>query len=358
MADGILVCNLPFELRSMNALHHHFRRFGEILKLTIHNNEGHAFVQFAEQAAAEAARHEPVLGCTEVEVKWVLRDREQRARGRGRGRGRGEQAVPPEGVAQNRILVTDPEERRRLDDANRKKEQINARKRDLQQQLTEQLKILMVKLQDKDLAEEKRESYRMLLLKIKERMNTLSGVMAAGSTPLGGVAQRPHVGGAPKYTLDLRPRALRMKVPQDWALERLQAALAERLGSPDHVESLEWEDGSSSPQEKTSIVLFSTRWAAEQIFDQRGDFLFYVEWCEQKSPILGTNTGLAPAVTESEPAAIATSAALGDSTKGSTTDHGTAEQAEVDAEVEVEEEATWAEDASEQGDQDIAKGNQ
>lgn len=184
MADGILVCNLPPELRSMNALHHHFRRFGEILKLTIQNAEGKAFVQFADQASAEAAKNEPVLGCASVEIKFVLRDREKRGCGRGRARGRGESgpSAPPEGTIQNRVLVTDPEERRRVDDATRKKDEISTRKRELQQQLTEQLKVLMVKLQDKELSEDRRESYRALLHKIKARLNVISGVASVSTT--------------------------------------------------------------------------------------------------------------------------------------------------------------------------------
>lgn len=183
MADGILVSNLPPELRSMNALHHHFRRFGEILKLTIQNAEGKAFVQFADQSSAEAAKNEPVLGCGSVEINFVLRDRAKRGCGRGRARGRGESgpSAPPEGI-QNRVLVTDPEERRRVEDATRKKDEISSRKRELQQQLTEQLKVLMVKLQDKELSEDRRESYKALLLKIKGRLNVLSGVASATTT--------------------------------------------------------------------------------------------------------------------------------------------------------------------------------
>merc|ERR1712008_207020 len=97
MADGILVCNLPPELRTMNALHHHFRKFGEILKLSIDTAEGKAFVQFADQSFAEAAKNEPVLGCTSVEIRSVLRERRGCGRGRGSGRGERGASAPPEG---------------------------------------------------------------------------------------------------------------------------------------------------------------------------------------------------------------------------------------------------------------------
>jgi len=376
MADGLLACNLPPELQNLTALHRHFRRFGEILKLTIHNGEGRAFVQFSDQGAAEAARMEPVPGCPGVDVRWVPRDREPRGRGRGRGKGRGDHGgAAADVVPQNRILVTDPEERRRLDESSRKREEINSKKLELQQQLTEQMKILMMKLQDKELGEERRESFRALLLKIKERLSSLTGgAPAASAAPTPSPAKRPPPDAGQKYTLDLRPRALRMNVPQDWALEKLQAALVERLGSAEHVENLEWEDsGGGSLQEKTAAVLFGSRWAAEQIFDQRSELTFHVEWCEDKTFAPATEPG-APTEGDAEPASADKEGGLGDADVGPGTattgdgasaatgeataagETGRGKRPAADAEAEGEEEATWAEDASEHGDQDGHQG--
>jgi len=98
--------------------------------------------------------------------------------------------------------------------------------------------------------------------------------------------------------------------------------------------------------------LFGSRWAAEQIFDQRGELPFHAEWSDQKAVSAGSSSGLMPAA--------GTEVSVEDSVTTTVDETAPAAPAaeKPDADAEAEEEATWAEDGSEHGDAEPAKGEQ
>lgn len=282
MADGLVVNNVPPELLSMATLHRHFRRFGEIMKLTIHDAEGRAFIQYAEQPAAEAAKQEVVLDCPDIEVSWVKR----KTKGGGKNK-RDKGQLAPDGSYMPRVLISDPEERKKFEDATQRRGQVELKKKELLQQYTKQLQMVLSKLQESGLSEEKRESYNSILVKIKEKMNSVNSMAAepppapkAEATTTTPSMQRE---GPVRYTLDLRTRAVRIVKDSSWVSEKkAKEDTNSRLGPGNHgLRYVQWEPGS----EKHAIVMFVSRWYAEQAFERRAEIgMFDMEWCENPPP--------------------------------------------------------------------------
>lgn len=287
MADGLIVCNVPPDLLSMANLHRHFRRFGEIMKLTIHDNEGRAFVQFAEQPAAEAAKNEVVLDCPDIEVNWVKR---KKGAGKGRlGAAKNKGQTAADGTYVARVLITDPEERKKFEESSQKRGAVEAKKKELLQQYTKQLQVVMAKLQEQGLAEEKRESYNALLLKIKEKMSSINKMepeappQAAPAPP----STKAVMEGRVRWTLDLRTKAIRIfekdLIEQGWDVAKAQETLVEKLGKGHGIKYLTWEPAATA--EKTAVVMFASRWCADQAYDRRTELgMFSMEWCDNPPP--------------------------------------------------------------------------
>eukprot|EP00746_Dinoflagellata_sp_MGD_P008735 gnl/MRDRNA2_/MRDRNA2_117533_c0_seq1.p1 gnl/MRDRNA2_/MRDRNA2_117533_c0~~gnl/MRDRNA2_/MRDRNA2_117533_c0_seq1.p1 ORF type:complete len:600 (-),score=159.12 gnl/MRDRNA2_/MRDRNA2_117533_c0_seq1:41-1615(-) len=280
MADGLVVNNVPPELLSMAPLHRHFRRFGEIMKLTIHDAEGRAFVQYAEQPAAEAAKQEVVLDCPDIEVSWVKRKTKGGAKGRLKEKGQ----MAPDGSYMPRVLISDPEERKKFESATQKRGEVELKKRELLQQYTKQLQTVLAKLQEPGLSEEKRESYNAILVKIKEKMNSVNK-MAVEAPPPPKVEEAPAPSmptGPVRYTLDLRTKAIRVVKESTWTSEKkAKEETVNRLGPGNGVKYVQWEPSS----EKHAIVTFANRWYAEQAYERRAEIgMFDMEWCENPPP--------------------------------------------------------------------------
>ena len=162
-SDGLILSNVPPELNTLDALNRHFRHFGEVVKIISQVSEGKAYVQFASKASAEAAAQAPALERPEIVVTW------QRPKGKGSAKGKSDRP------AEHRVLCTDPEERRKIEDIKVKREEVASRKTALLANLTNQMKAIMAKISDENVSEAKRETLRSLLLGLKEKLDSLSG---------------------------------------------------------------------------------------------------------------------------------------------------------------------------------------
>ena len=162
-SDGLILSNVPPELNTLDALNRHFRHFGEVVKIISQVSEGKAYVQFASKASAEAAAQAPALERPEIVVAW------QRPKGKGSAKGKSDRP------AEHRVLCTDPEERRKIEDIKVKREEVASRKTALLANLTNQMKAIMAKISDENVSEAKRETLRSLLLGLKEKLDSLSG---------------------------------------------------------------------------------------------------------------------------------------------------------------------------------------
>eukprot|EP00435_Cladocopium_sp_Y103_P069990 s5_g34.t1 len=101
----------------------------------------------------------------QLEEAWLLRPK-------GKGSSKGKSDGRP---AENRILCTDPEEQRKIEDMKIKREEVASRKTALLANLTNQIKAIMAKISDASVSEAKRETLRTLLLGLKEKLDSLSG---------------------------------------------------------------------------------------------------------------------------------------------------------------------------------------
>mmetsp|Transcript_49494 Transcript_49494/g.91046 ORF Transcript_49494/g.91046 Transcript_49494/m.91046 type:complete len:711 (+) Transcript_49494:109-2241(+) len=287
--DSLMVSSVPTELNTLDVLNRHFRQFGEVLKITIQVAEARAFVQFAERTSAEAAAAAEVLGRPDIVLSWA-----QRGKGKGKGgKGKAEKSERPiqHGPIENRVLVSDPEEQRRLDESKRKRDEIHTRKSTLLANFTEQMKAIMVKLSDSSLPEAKREAYRSLLLQIKGKMDALnappgfdeampSGAGVAPSAKRDAGGGKGEKGG--RFTLDLRSKVLRVNVQQGWTLERLKDELLKFGASDEKVSIVNWDvTDVGEPSNQQALVQFKDRWSAEQFFNQRSEFPSYLEWSDR-----------------------------------------------------------------------------
>lgn len=69
---------------------------------------------------------------------------------------------------EHRVLCTDPEERRKIEELKVKREEVASRKQALLGNLTKQIKVIMAKLTDQNVSEGQRETLRTLLLGLKD----------------------------------------------------------------------------------------------------------------------------------------------------------------------------------------------
>lgn len=251
-SDGLVLSNVPPECNTLDALNRHFRHFGEVLKITSQVNEGKAYVQFATRASAEAAAVVPVLDRPEIMVAWLLRPK-----GKGSGKGKSDRPV------ENRVLCTDPEERRRLEENKVKREEVASRKTVLLANFTNQIKAIMAKLTDPKVSEGQRETLRTLLLGLKEKMDSLTGP----GRPDYRTATNPR-----SKQLDLRTRLLKFQLTEETSLEALHEELRNLAGeSGVRV----WPDAEGS-----AVAQFKDRSIAEKIFSQKAELSCPVEWYE------------------------------------------------------------------------------
>lgn len=313
--DGLMVERVPPELNSLDVLNRHFRQFGEVLKITIQVADGRAFVQFAERASAEAAAAAVVLGNPDIALSWVARGK---GRGKG-GKGKGDKSERPMMIdrpIENRVLVSDPEEQRRLDESKRKRDEIHNRKAALLASYTEQMKVIMLKLNDANLPEAKQEAYRALLLQMKGKMDALNappdfsdsvasatGVAASPSSKRETPSGKGDKGG--RFSLDLRSRVLRINVLQGWTLERVRDELQKVGASDDKVRIINWDVADNGePSTESTLVQFKDRWSAEQVFNLRSEFPSYLEWSDKTpAPARVSSATSSPLLLPEEPPA-------------------------------------------------------
>lgn len=181
-SDGLIMSGIPVELNTFPLLHRHFRQFGEVVKITSHPEEGKAFVQFADRAAAQVASTMPVFDRQDIVLSWAPKAIKG-GRGKGSGPGKGEPGGPPERPVENRVLVADPEEQSRLAESKRRKDEVAVRKAQLLGAYTDQMKAIMSKLTDETMSEARREAMRTLLLQIKDKMDALGGLGVVEEPP-------------------------------------------------------------------------------------------------------------------------------------------------------------------------------
>lgn len=328
--DGLVVSNVPAECNSLDVLNRHFRQFGEVLKITVHATEGKAFVQFADHGAAQSASAAPVLDQPEITMAWAARGE---GKGKGKGKTKGKDRPSAIGfVAEHRVLCSNPEEQRRLDDNKRKRDDITSRRNTLLSQYTQQLQMIMAKLNVEGVSEAKRESLRSLILQIKGKMDALSTEVTGGfdeagkgksakrpkgegkgaDSAEGGKGGKKDEGKRGGFTLDLRPKVLRVNLAEGWTQERLREELAKLGASEDkiavvHLEGAKaGEDG--KPGVETALVQFKDRKSAELVFNKKGED-FVADWStdlppvpEAVSPVLAP--AAAPAESSLPPAAL------------------------------------------------------
>lgn len=263
--EGIVLSNVPKELNTLDVLNRHFRQFGEVLKITSQVAEGKAFLQFANRAAAEAALSVPVLDRPDIAVAWSLRPK---------GKGGSKGGKTSDGPAENRVLCTDPEEQRKVNELKTKREELASRKTALLANLTSQMKVIMAKLHDPNVSEAKRETLRTLLLGLKEKLDSL-GVPGSSAR-----AQAQAQAAARSNRLDLRTRILKFHLTEGGSLEELREELR-KLGAPDdQVVDLHLEPSEDGLGSGTAVVQFRERSTADKIFSLRSEIAASVEWLE------------------------------------------------------------------------------
>lgn len=314
MPDGLIASNVPSELNTLDALNRHFRRFGEVLKITVHAGEGRAFVQFADRTAAEAAVGAPVLERSEIIMSWVQRGDKGKSKGKeGKGKGK-DRPTHLEKPAEHRVLCSNPEDQRRIDDHKRKRDEIHNQRASLLSKYTEQLKAIMTKLTP-DLSEAKRETLRSMILVIKEKMNAISeeakgadkgeGKSAkhskgeeGGKGGGGGGKGKAKDEGGGRFTLDLRPKVFRVHVAEGGSQEKIREELTKFGGTEDKILCVHMEGKREDGSPETALVQFKDRRSAEKVFEKKGDMIVgtNAEWC----------TDVPPASARTEPAPTST----------------------------------------------------
>lgn len=307
LPDGLVVSKLPAELGSLSVLNRHFRQFGEVLRITVQAEEGRAFVQFADRDAVEAALGVPVLERADL----VLQRAPRAGKGKCKGKGKGDKGV----FAENRVLCANPEDQRKADDAKQKRESIAAKKAQLLGGLTDQMKTLMGKLTDPTVPEAKRDLFRKLMEQIKGKIDAISaptfGARGAAATAGEAGAQprevatppkgRPRAGG--KYTLDFRPRVVRVAILQGWTRDTQREELRKLEVVDDQVSDILWEmGGDGAPSKEFSLVRFKDRKHAEKLMARKADMTFSVEWCDCQTLPPPSSPALAPSQAPAAPA--------------------------------------------------------
>jgi len=291
--DGLIVSNVPPESNTLDVLNRHFRQFGEVLKITVHAAEGRAFVQFADHGAADRACVVTLMNGTEITLAWATRGDKGKGKAKGKGKDRPTHLDRP---AEHRVLCSNPQEQKRIDDSKRKRDDIASRRNALLAAYTEQIKSIMSKLTGADVPEAKRELLRSMILQIKEKMNALNSVEGAEEAGKG----KSKKSKAPKaakvteydeerggYTLDLRPKVLRVNLSQGTSQEKIREELSKFGGSEEKILCVHMEgptEGEGDSKEETALVQFKDRKSAEGVFNHRTELSFVVEWCDKIPP--------------------------------------------------------------------------
>ncbi|CAJ1385464.1 unnamed protein product, partial [Effrenium voratum] len=135
-------------------------------------------------------------------------------------------------MAENRVLCTDPEEGRKMEELKKKREELASRKATLLANVTKQMKAIMAKLNNPNNSEATRETLRSLLLGLKEKLDSLAG-------PKPDRTQQPAI--PRSHRLDLRSRVLKFQLSEATPLEVLREELR-KLGA-DEVVDLRLEPG-------------------------------------------------------------------------------------------------------------------
>lgn len=354
LPDGLVCTNVPSELNTLDALNRHFRRFGEVRKLTAHPNEGKAFVQFADRNAAEAAASVPVLDRPEISLAWAQRPRRPGGGpgggGRGGGKGRGGEGKIGQ-PAENCVFCSDPEEQRRLEHSRLRRGEIHDRKTKLLAGFTEQMKTIMTRMSEDGCSEQKRESLRGLALQIKGKIDAITAparppptasfapppgsfgpplaapppgdfgivpmqaILDDGIDPSSKGPPRRQKGGPGKgdgkkggrWTLDLRSKALRAILPDGWTLDRLREELRRAGAAEDQLQKVSFDvDAEGQSRSDAAIVQLKDRWLAEQLLAQRAELPFHIEWSEKtsSSPAGGQKGLTSPSGGPASPASV------------------------------------------------------
>eukprot|EP00439_Symbiodinium_sp_Y106_P001135 s868_g1.t1 len=167
---------------------------------------------------------------------------------RPKGKGGSKGGKSSDGPAENRVLCTDPEEQRKVNELKTKREELASRKTALLANLTSQMKVIMAKLHDPNVSEAKRETLRTLLLGLKEKLDSLGVPGSAGR------AQAQAQIAARSNRLDHRTRILKFHLTEGGSLEELREELR-KLGAPDdQVVDLHLEPSEDGLGSGTAVV--------------------------------------------------------------------------------------------------------
>lgn len=271
IADGVNITSLPPELNSLDALHRHFRRFGEILKITTDLDKASAFVQFADRGAPEAAVGVPLYDRPDVVLTLSQRVRSS-GKGKGCSSGKGKIQTADGRPAENRVLVCDTDEQARVAASKRKKDEVDSQKAKLLGAMTDQLKMIMSRLTAEGLSEEKKASYRTLMLQIKGKIDALNGIVAsddgrydAPKQAKGKAKGKEDWQSTGRWTLDLRSRVLKANLPEGWTTEKLSEEVKKAGLGEDALQDLAPEGGEAGAAPEAVFLRFKDRASAEHV---------------------------------------------------------------------------------------------
>mmetsp|Transcript_101245 Transcript_101245/g.179867 ORF Transcript_101245/g.179867 Transcript_101245/m.179867 type:complete len:812 (+) Transcript_101245:125-2560(+) len=274
--SSIVAMQVPPSVNKMDVLMEYFGRFGPVSALQINQNRHEAIVTFGRLENADEALKWPVLNDPSIGLRpWrakagqrapdeaptddavtmpVLVPVHQPAAPQSVG-GVGSMVRPLQ--ASNMML-----ESAAIQQATRKKQELEERRKLLLSGLTDQLKTVMSKISDPATSDKNREQLQGILASIKEKISALTPVQQEKETTRRQLQQkRPAPFQAKKNTLDNRPRpssVVLSSLPEELRGQESEVRLREALGE----EGVEWvrkwsEDGTSC------VVRFSDRRLAE-----------------------------------------------------------------------------------------------
>jgi len=283
---------VPPSVNKMDVLNEYFGRFGPVSALQINQSRHEAIITFGRLEDAEEALKWPVLNDPSIGLRpW-----------RAKAGQRGPDEAPADDDATLSLPVTVPVqpvqsgpavvrqassnmmlESGAIQQAKRKKEELEERRKLLLSGLTDQLKIVMSKISDPATSEKNREQLQGILASIKEKISALTPVEQEKETARRQLQQqkRPAPFQAKKHTLDNRPRpssVLLSKLPEELRGQESEVRLRDALG-----EGVEWvrkwsEDGTSC------VVRFSDRRLAEATIQAQKVWGYAAQLQEEERP--------------------------------------------------------------------------
>ncbi|CAK0855797.1 unnamed protein product, partial [Prorocentrum cordatum] len=157
--------------------------------------------------------------------------------------------------------------------------------------MTDQLKMIMSRLTAEGLSEEKRASYRALMLQIKGKIDALNGVVGtddgrpdAPKQAKGKAKGKEEWHSTGRWTLDLRTRVLKASLPEGWTIEKLSEEVKKVALGEDALPDVAPEGGGPGTAPEAVLLRFKDRASAEHVFNQKVDFAFTVEWSDKPFP--------------------------------------------------------------------------